>query len=88
MKPVLPAVLALAIVLGCASPSGAASRGERPSGARLSVPVEYHKLDNGLRVVLSPDRSVADGRRRASTTASASGWSRRTAPASRTSSST
>jgi predicted Zn-dependent peptidase len=59
MKPLLPAVLAcaLAAALGCAS-KGAASRGERPGGARLSVPVEYHVLDNGLRVVLSPERSV------------------------------
>ena len=58
MKPVLPAVLALAAALGCAAPRGAASGGERPRGARLSVPVEYHRLDNGLRVVLSPERSV------------------------------
>src|SRR5687768_14588124 len=27
------------------------------SAARFNVPVEYHKLDNGLKVVLSPDRS-------------------------------
>jgi predicted Zn-dependent peptidase len=28
------------------------------ASARLSVPIEYHKLDNGLRVVLSPDHST------------------------------
>ena len=43
MGPVLPAVLALAAALGCAAPRGAASGGERPRGARLSVPVEYHR---------------------------------------------
>ncbi|WP_242339904.1 MULTISPECIES: pitrilysin family protein [Anaeromyxobacter] len=53
MKPVL-LVLALAAALGCASSRGTA----RPHAARLAVPIEYHKLDNGLRVVLSPDRSV------------------------------
>ncbi|WP_242345289.1 M16 family metallopeptidase [Anaeromyxobacter terrae] len=58
MKPVL-LVLALAAALGCASSRGAArAPAAHPPGARLAVPVEYHKLDNGLRVVLSPDRSV------------------------------
>jgi predicted Zn-dependent peptidase len=30
----------------------------RPAVAALTVPVEYHKLDNGLKVVLSPDHTA------------------------------
>lgn len=53
------AVLLLATSLGCAAGSGGAARSARPpGGARLSVPIESHRLENGLRVVLSPDRSV------------------------------
>lgn len=29
-----------------------------PEGSTFSVPVEYHKLDNGLKVVLSPDHTA------------------------------
>jgi predicted Zn-dependent peptidase len=29
-----------------------------PSAARFSVPVEYHKLENGLKIVLSPDTTA------------------------------
>lgn len=43
-------VALVATVLACTPPG----EGER----RFSVPVEYHKLDNGLRVVLSPDATA------------------------------
>ncbi len=39
---------------GAYSPSSPAA----PSAINFSVPVEYHKLDNGLRVVLSEDHSI------------------------------
>src|SRR4026207_407195 len=42
-----------ALVLFMAAPCGAQS-----SNARLAVPVEFHTLSNGLRVVLSRDPSV------------------------------
>jgi predicted Zn-dependent peptidase len=48
----------LAIAAACATSKPAAPGGAPPGKARLSVPVEYHRLDNGLRVVLSPDRSI------------------------------
>ncbi|ABS24301.1 pitrilysin family protein [Anaeromyxobacter sp. Fw109-5] len=57
MKPVLPLALALA-ALACASSRGAAGGAEPARATRLSVPLEYHTLENGLRVVLSPERSV------------------------------
>ncbi|MEP6769022.1 MAG: insulinase family protein, partial [Acidobacteriota bacterium] len=44
---------ALALLL-CAA---AAARAE-PASAPFTVPVEYHKLDNGLRVVLSRDTTA------------------------------
>ena len=50
----LAACLAAALWLGCARPQKTAS----PAGERFQVAVEYHKLDNGLKVVLSPDHSV------------------------------
>ena len=61
MRPILrlTAMLAVLIVLTSAGPlvAGAAeSAGPRTQG--LTVPVEYHKLDNGLRVVLSPDATA------------------------------
>jgi predicted Zn-dependent peptidase len=58
VKPMkLLAVLAAALAAACAT-SRSATGGAGPGAARLSVPVEYHELENGLRVVLSPDRSV------------------------------
>jgi predicted Zn-dependent peptidase len=55
----LLAVLALA----CAStrdrpPAAAAAPAAAPAPSRLEIPVHYHVLPNGLRVVLSPDRSA------------------------------
>jgi zinc protease len=41
-------VIILAVILGSSSGTGASFR----------VPVEYHKLDNGLKVVLSPDHTA------------------------------
>jgi zinc protease len=59
MKHPLLLPLAVAAALGCAGSSGGAARGARPPGVtRLSVPIASHQLGNGLRVVLSPDRSV------------------------------
>jgi predicted Zn-dependent peptidase len=54
MKPLV--LLAAALAAACASSRSAAPG--RAGPARVSVPVEYHKLENGLRVALSPDRSV------------------------------
>jgi predicted Zn-dependent peptidase len=47
-----PASAAAAIALSIVAPARAAT----PSG--MTVPVEYHKLDNGLRVVLSTDTTA------------------------------
>jgi zinc protease len=57
MKPVLTTLLALAAV-GCATSRTAAPAAGAARGARLEVPIESHTLANGLRVVLSPDRSA------------------------------
>jgi predicted Zn-dependent peptidase len=46
--------LAAALAVGGAQVSAGASTAGAPCG-RFEVPVEYHKLDNGLKVVLSPD---------------------------------
>jgi hypothetical protein len=53
-----------ALIQGCASPmtrpapaAPAAPAATRPAVA-LHVPIEYYRLSNGLRVVLSPDHSV------------------------------
>ena len=61
----------------------------RPAGRNgpLTAPVTYYKLPNGLRVVLSRD-TTAPPSSSPSTTTSDSASSPRTAPASRTSSST
>lgn len=40
------------------APAAEAAAAPRPTPARLNVPVEYHKLENGLKVVLSPDRTA------------------------------
>ena len=72
-----PGVLA---ALGALVFAAAASAAPAPAPAPFTVPVEYHKLPNGLKVVLSRDTTAPDRRRRASTTTSASASSRRTAP--------
>src|SRR5262249_16715157 len=42
-----------------AGPTASAPRaGAVPSGGEFKVPVEYYKLPNGLRVVLSPDHTA------------------------------
>jgi predicted Zn-dependent peptidase len=46
------------MVAGCAATSTKAPVPAKPPVAALNVPVEYYKLPNGLRVVLSPDHSV------------------------------
>ena len=50
----------LATAVPCAGQSSGAKAvdGKRGAGAQLAVPVEFHTLSNGLRVVLSPDSSV------------------------------
>jgi predicted Zn-dependent peptidase len=53
-----------AAVLAAAPPKTAAPAKKKPAAkapahaAGLTVPVEYHKLDNGLKVVLSPDHTA------------------------------
>ncbi|MFL6549070.1 MAG: M16 family metallopeptidase [Povalibacter sp.] len=51
-------VLGLVLIAGCASTGTKAPVPAKPPVAALNVPVEYYKLPNGLRVVLSPDHSV------------------------------
>ena len=64
VHPRLAAASLLAIALACAPPAtttgGSAAAPAAPSSAasRFIVPVEYHKLDNGLRVVLSRDTTA------------------------------
>jgi hypothetical protein len=81
----LAIVLCAAAFAGCAS--APAERAPAAPAASTDVPVEFYRLDNGLRVVLSRDTSVPTVTW-PSTTTSASASSRRTAPASRTCSST
>lgn len=46
---------AIAVALfGVAAPIAAAASTKAPATAKLSIPVDYYKLDNGLKVVLSP----------------------------------
>jgi zinc protease len=51
-----------ASLFGCATPSGVAPPAPTPEQkqplAALNVPIDYYKLSNGLRVVLSEDHSV------------------------------
>ncbi len=56
----LAAVSLAATALACASPRAGGPAPAAASAARVAptLPVEYHTLGNGLRVVLSPDRSV------------------------------
>jgi predicted Zn-dependent peptidase len=58
----LAAAATLAGALGCAAPAPAPRPASAPTAApspapasRLEIPVEYHRLDNGLKVVLSRD---------------------------------
>ncbi|HSJ10116.1 MAG TPA: pitrilysin family protein [Longimicrobiales bacterium] len=53
MRRLIPTVLAVVACLAAASPAAA-----QQGTSRLDVPVTYHKLDNGLKVVLSEDRSA------------------------------
>jgi len=48
--------LLAALMLVWTAPASA----EPSSAAEFKVPVEYYKLPNGLRVVLSPDQHIAD----------------------------
>jgi predicted Zn-dependent peptidase len=41
-----------------ATPEPAAVPAPAPAAQALNVPIEYHKLDNGLKVVLSPDHTA------------------------------
>jgi zinc protease len=51
--------VALLFALGCASQQSNRPRGStQPATTSLTIPVEYHTLPNGLRVVLSPDTTV------------------------------
>src|SRR5271169_4201252 len=55
-KPVRLILCSLAYVLVVAIATHAAPPDKNPAG--FTVPVEYYKLPNGLRVVLSPDHSA------------------------------
>ncbi|MGH7718484.1 MAG: M16 family metallopeptidase [Gemmatimonadaceae bacterium] len=53
---IVAALAAFAAVAAAAAPlSTQAAPATRAAGNRVTIPVEYHKLDNGLRVVLSRD---------------------------------
>ncbi len=59
MKSTVCCFVALLIIGLAAVPlSGQRSAGPAAARATFSVPVEYFKLPNGLRVVLSPDHSA------------------------------
>jgi predicted Zn-dependent peptidase len=74
MKSLLPVVAAALVLAACATttptpapaPASPPTRAEitpppappSPAPAAYSVPVEYHKLDNGLKVALSPDHTA------------------------------
>src|SRR6476620_10734254 len=47
-----------ALALGCSHTGKDVSAGSKPA-THLKLPIEYHTLDNGLRVVLSHDPSAA-----------------------------
>ncbi len=49
--------MALAIVAGCAQTGAKTEVAAKPPAAALNVPIEYYKLPNGLKVVLSADHS-------------------------------
>jgi predicted Zn-dependent peptidase len=61
-RPALLLVLAAATLAATPQKTAAGAKKKPPAkaaphAAGLTVPVEYHKLDNGLKVVLSPDHS-------------------------------
>ena len=49
------AVLAFSPVLDAQQPPARGAAATAAVQSKVSVPVEYHKLDNGLKVVLNPD---------------------------------
>src|SRR4051812_104759 len=51
-------VLPLCLLAASLSAATAATAAPATAAAAFSVPVEYHKLDNGLRVVLSTDHTA------------------------------
>src|SRR3954451_15537 len=51
-------VLPLCLLAAPLSAATAATSAPATAAAAFSVPVEYHKLDNGLRVVLSTDHTA------------------------------
>jgi hypothetical protein len=56
----LAGACAAAALAAPATPSKSAKPAAKPAVSKTSgvqVPIEYHKLDNGLKVVLSPDHS-------------------------------
>ena len=57
-KPLLVAALGAAAMLAACSGGGTAKNGAKKTSAAFSVPIEYHKLANGLKVVLSQDHTV------------------------------
>ena len=62
MKSTLHLLVAVALLLSaCATttpaPAPASTPPATPASTSYSVPVEYHKLDNGLKVVMSPDHT-------------------------------
>jgi zinc protease len=62
MQPPLRFLLALAlpalVAAGCAPAAQTPATAPPAAAGGLQVPIEYHTLDNGLRVVLSPDRTA------------------------------
>jgi zinc protease len=56
--PAPPAVATATTTEAAPPPAPAAAPVAHAAAASLTVPVEYHKLDNGLKVVLSPDHTA------------------------------
>ncbi|HEU5403643.1 MAG TPA: pitrilysin family protein [Terriglobales bacterium] len=57
-RTVFASVLAGAVALATVLPSAAADKSSKAAATQFHVPVEYYKLPNGLRVVLSQDHTA------------------------------
>ena len=57
-RTLLASALLGAVALATVLPAAAAKKSPKTAAAQFRVPVEYYKLPNGLRVILSPDHTA------------------------------
>ena len=57
-RAIVSAGVVVALVLGYGARAHTGPANAAPAAAAFKVPVEYYKLPNGLRVVLSPDHTA------------------------------